>query len=287
MKTSEGLDPQARFVRIDGGDPMSSDLPQEPGAFSEHVARLVKDLCPDREVELVGVFELRINGRHLNLENLFRMVQHSAAEGGGDGVIERYLSHLIEGEAASNLPLPIDIARSRIMPRIQPESIFGHLDREMVVHQPFVNETVVLYVIDLPHLTYSITVEQMLQWGMDVEDIDQLARRNLVGYAPELEVRFVEADNGGRAAIVAEHDGYDASRLLLGDLYRRLAPHLGGSFYVATPARDTFVAVSASPDNFLGKIHEQVGRDFHRLPYPITDRFFLVTLDGIAGTVAA
>ena len=34
--------------------------------------------------------------------------------------------------------MTLDFARPRIMPRIQPDSIFEHLAREMVAHVPFV-----------------------------------------------------------------------------------------------------------------------------------------------------
>lgn len=256
-------------------------LPREPEAFSEQVCAIARRTFPDREIEIAGVFELHLNGRRIGLENLYRMVQSNPKR--GVEIVEEYFDHLMEGEEASNIPVPLDLARTRIMPRIQPESIFEHLDRELVVHQPFVNNTVVLYVMDMPHLTYSITVEQMLRWGLCVDEIDGIARENLRSYSPELEIRLVETD-GGRAAILSKRDGYDASRLLLSNLYTRLAPRLGGNFYVAAPARDTFVALSIDPPQFTAKVHQRVDRDFRRLPYPITNRYFLVTLDGVAGT---
>jgi uncharacterized protein YtpQ (UPF0354 family) len=172
------------------------------------------------------------------------------------------------------------------MPRIQPDRIFEHLDRELVVHQPFVNDTSVIYVIDMPHVTVSITVEQMLRWGMDVDEVDRHARRNLRSLTPRLEVKMVDGEDGGRAALLIEHDGYDASRLLLNDLYRALAPEMGGVFLVATPARDSFVAITSQPEDFADRMQMRVTADFKRLPYPITDRYFLVTQDGIAGTAA-
>lgn len=259
-------------------------MPHEPEAFCETVQTLLARLCPSRKVELVGTFEMLIDGRHLALENLYRMVLNDPDR--GVEIVEQFLDHLMEGEEAANLPLPFDLARPRIMPRIQPESIFQHLDSQLVVHQPFVNDTVVLYVIDMPHLTVSITVEQMLKWGTEVEEIDALARRNLAAYSEELKLRIIEAGNGGRAAVFQENDGYDASRLLLGSLHGRLAPVLGSNFLVAAPARDAFLAVTADPEEFALRIHQRVEIDYKRLPYPITDRFFLVTMDGIAGTAA-
>ena len=173
------------------------------------------------------------------------------------------------------------------MPRIQPESIFEHLDREQIAHVPFVNGTAIVFVIDLPQLTVSITTEQMVRWGLQADDLDAMARENLAHYAPDLEVRIVDSHDGGRAAIVAQQDGYDAARLLLGTMYDRLAREMKGDFYVATPSRDTFIAMSVGPDPFLGRLRQRVEEDYRRLPYPITRELFYVTRDGVAGTMAA
>ena len=133
-------------------------------------------------------------------------------------------------------------------------------------------------------MTVSITTEQLVRWGVDVEDMDILARENLARYAPDLEIQLVDSSEGGRAAIVARQDGYDAARLLLTSLHDRLAPKLKGDFYVAAPARDMFLAISIAPSVFVDRIHRRVEHDYRRLPYPITSDFFVVTRDGVAGT---
>jgi len=146
-----------------------------------------------------------------------------------------------------------------------------------------VNGTVIVFVTDLPHMTVSITTEQQLRWNISLDEMDEIARNNLNEYAPDLDVQLVESKEGGRAAIISQHDGYDAARLLLGGLYDRLAPQMGGNFYVAVPARDMFVAISANPAPFVSRLQDRVIQDFRRLPYPISPDFYLVTRDGIAG----
>jgi uncharacterized protein YtpQ (UPF0354 family) len=261
---------------------MTGNMPREPEAFTEAVAQLLRRMQPEYAVELIGPRELLVNGRRLDLDNLFRMVIQEP--GRGNEIVEHYLNQLFAGDALNGLCTSLDFARPRIMPRIQPERIFEHLSREMVAHVPFVNGTAIVFVTDLPHMTVSITTEQCLRWGLCVEELDEIARENLDAYSPEMEIQLVESKEGGRAAIVCEHDGYDAARLLLTDLHKRLAPRLGGDFYVATPARDMFVAMSQGPDPFLDRLRDRVSQDYRRLPYPISADFFLVTRDGIAGT---
>ncbi len=65
--------------------------------------------------------------------------------------------------------------RYRIMPRLQPNSIFERLDKDEAAHAPFVNDTILF----MPHATVSITVAQMNRWGISIEEHKQLARANL------------------------------------------------------------------------------------------------------------
>lgn len=257
-------------------------MPHHPEAFCEQVRAMLERMRPDLDIDLGGPNELLVDGRRLDLENLFRMVTQDPDR--GVEIVEQYLDHLFAGEAVSASAMPLEMARQRIMPRIQPETIFQRLSREQVAHIPWVNNTVLVFVIDLPHVTVSVTTEQMVRWGVAVDDLEDIARQNLAEFTPKLPFRLIEHDSGGKAAIIAEQDGYDAARLLLSGLHKSLAPHLGGDFLVATPARDVLVAVSCNPPEMVKKVHEKVAKDYRRMPYPITDRWFYVTRDGVAGT---
>jgi len=259
-----------------------SSMPREPEAFGEEVVRILKRCFPDRRAELAGPMDLVVNGKHLGLDNLFRMVQGDPEH--GVEIVENYLTRLVEGDALTGMPMSLSVARPRIMPRIQPSTIFEHLDREQVSHMTFVNDTVIVLVIDMPQMTVSITTEQMVRWGMQADDLDAIARENLASYSPELPVQLVNSAEGGRAAIVSRQDGYDAARLLLGTLHKRLSKELRGDFYVATPSRDMFVAFTCDPPAFVERLRERVNHDYRRLPYPISNDLFVVTRDGVAGT---
>ena len=262
-----------------------SQMPREPEAFSEQVLRILKRLNPAGEVDLAGPMDLVYNGRHLSLSNLYRMVCCDPER--GVEIVDEFLDRMAEGDSIGSVAMPLELARPRIMPRIQPEAIFERLDRQQVAHVPYVNGTVIVFVIDMPRLTVSITTEQVLRWGITVEDLDLWSRENLQGYTPDLKVQFIEGQDGGRAAVLSVQDGYDAARLLLGTLYERLAPELRGDFFVATPARDLFLALTSKPESFVDRLRKRANRDFRRLPYPITDDLFVVTRDGVAGTQAA
>jgi uncharacterized protein YtpQ (UPF0354 family) len=260
-------------------------LPREPEAFCEAIALIVRSKFSNQQVRTCGPLDLLVGGRHLALSNLYRMVQCDPEQ--SQAVVNEFLNGLQEGELLGEMALPLSLARGRIMPRLQHESVFERLDPMQVAHMPWVNGTVIVYVIDLPRVTVSITTEQLLRWGIDIEEVDDLARDNLARYQPELEVKLIESQDGGRAAIMSAQDGYDAARVLLAGFHERLAPQLRGDFFVATPARDVLVAMSVDPEPFVDRIRRRIRRDYRRLPYPITSDLFVVTRDGIAGTRAA
>lgn len=259
-----------------------SEMPREPEAFAELVAQLVRQMQPKADIQLTGPRELLVDGRRMDLDNLFRMVRQDPER--GSEIAGHYLEQMFASETMQIEQMPFELARDRIMPRIQPVTIFEHLNRELVAHVPFVNDTVIVFVIDLPHMTVSVTTEQVIRWGLTPDDLEPLARGNLERYQPSLHVRLIESKDGGRAAIVSEQDGYDAARLLLSGLFHRLAPQLGGDFLVAAPSRDMFVALSPEPEEFVDRLRKRVESDYRRLPYPITSDLFYVTRDGVAGT---
>lgn len=260
-----------------------SRMPDEPIQFATTVKDILIRLKPGLTVEIAGSGELIVEGRRLDLENLSRLVITDPDR--GTEIVEQYLEHLFDDETFAVSFMNWEEASPRIMPRIQPETIFEHLSRELVAHIPFVNETVIVFVIDLPNMTVSVTTDQMLRWGKTIDDLEAVARDNLDDYAPQIEFRSVTSDEGGKAVLVSLQDGYDASRLLMSDLFRTLAPEFGGDFYVATPSRDMFLAISKDDDDFVHRVNDRVETDYERLPYPITDRLFYVCRDGIAGTV--
>lgn len=261
-----------------------SHMPSDPKEFAEYVARMLRRLKPDSAIEVVSAKELFVNGGRLDLENVYRMVQHDPSR--GTEITKNYVEKAFAGEDIQLGSMTLDFAKPRIMPRIQPESIFKHLVREYVAHIPFVNDTVIVFVLDLPHVTVSITNEQLVRWKLTIEEIEGIARKNLDNYAPQLGVQIVESKEGGKAAVLRQHDGYDAARLLLTDLFNRLVDPLGGKpFYAAIPVRDVFLAYSPGPNSFVTRLGDRIEADFKKLSYPITPHPFLVTRDGIAGTM--
>lgn len=225
--------------------------------------------------------QLLVWGESVDLENLYRLVRNNPERR------EEIVAEIAKGILIAHLPDGIaclELVRSSIFPRVASDSVFDKVSRDTVAHLPFVNGTSILFMLDFPSSVISITVEDLLRWGVTIEELDQIARRNLSNRAPNLSPRIIEVKAGEFSVMLEEKDSNDAARILLPDLYSRLAPQLGGDFLVGLPTRDVFVAVRAAAWGQVRELEERIGWYFRNSAFPLSRRLFLVTRDGVAGT---
>ena len=256
-----------------------SELPKEPEAFSEQIGRLLRDRLRNAGIEITGPLELEVDQRPVDLENLYRLVRQKPDD--ADEAIDRLVDEIHHAQNIDNIELPIEAIAANVLPRICPFGFFRGRRADQMAHQLFINDTVIIYTIDINGTACPIRTEQMIHWGLTVEKLDRMARSNLATHNPELELTVFHTDDGSVAALDTG-DGYDASRLLLSRLHEQVSPELGGNFLVAIPTRDVFVAFPKESTHFIHRIQTRVRHDYRRLPYPITDDLFLVSADGIS-----
>lgn len=173
------------------------------------------------------------------------------------------------------------------MPRIQPVSIFENINPELAAHIEFVNDTVIMFVLDHEGTMTSIKTEQMIKWGVTKDDLYTAAIENLQNRELDFEIRYRETKQESRSANIHVADGYDSARLLLPSLHQRLLKTMIGlgdqSFCVWIASRDSCIIAEGHDPDLLKKIAEKVGEAFPDLPYNITTHPFILTKDGVAG----
>ena len=258
---------------------LMSHLPKEPEAFTETVARRLGKIIGAQEVRTSGPFELTINQQVVELNNLYRHLRHKPEE--AEAAIEELAEEILQAKRLSEVDLPLEAVATRVLPRICPFDYFRGRRADQMAHQLFINDTVIVYTIDLNGSACPIRTEQMIRWGLKLDKLDRMARANLAAHQPDLELTVFHTDDGSVAALDTG-DGYDASRILLSRLHEQVSPELGGNFIVAIPTRDVFVAFPKDSDQFIQRIRQRVKTDYQRLPYPITDDLFLVSADGVS-----
>lgn len=254
-------------------------VPQEPEAFTELIAKRFHQELRTADVQVSGSLELLIDGHRVDLDDLQRAVRGEEAD--ANELIQRFIDAFVSTQRLIETPLPFEVVQPKILPQIRPLERLRGMRPGFMASQPFINDTVILYMIDMKDAATPLSTEQLIKWGVDVDEIDRIARNNLASYQPELELQLFRSDDAS-AALFNTGDGYDASRLLLDQLYPKLAPELGGNFLVAIPTRDVFIAFPMEPKPFVDRLKTRIRDDFKSLPYPITSDLFLVTLDGVA-----
>lgn len=248
--------------------------------FVEQVLKLVPEKFP--LVKLARgdePFSMRVNGRVISLENIYRTTVLQPAELRRH--VERWVVELLRAaEGSPDRTGSFEQLRSRILPMILPEEAGdAHAD---TVSQPLVEGLRIAYAIDSDRTITYIPRSQFDEWEVSTDELHSAALDNLVSRSETMVASAAQDDDGKISLILFQTgDGYDASRLLLPTLHDRLREHLGSPFAAAIPTRDLLLCFRNDPET-TARVKDQVADDFQRMPHQVTDGLLLVTPDGIA-----
>ncbi|NDC39109.1 MAG: DUF1444 family protein, partial [Proteobacteria bacterium] len=245
------------FGFLKGGFHVKYD-PREPVEFSRAVAQKLKQLRPELSVSIHPPLTLGIDKGRVDLSLLAKQVQAQPEE--ASALVDAFLRSFLDFSESDVSHRPLSELLAHVMPRIRSDTALADMDS--IPHLHFGNNTVVSYVIDQPGWTVSITNSQLQECAMKVEDLHELAIRNLENKSEETEIRIVETKESSKVVFLESSDGYDSSRILLSNLWGRLSPLLGKEFYVAVPNRDILLAFECS-SAVTQRLREKTRQIFH------------------------
>ena len=249
--------------------------------FIEHVVDVVRKRFPLVKIgRSTEPFSLRMNGKAVGLENLYRSAvqrQDSSVR-----IIERWAVELLRAaEGTPDRNAAFDDVKERIMPVLLTAEHFDGAKGSMI-GQPIIEGLVVAYVIDGDRTIAHIPEPQFKRWDVSLDDVHDRSIENLVAISQSLAADAAQDETGQVNLILFQKgDGYDSSRLLLPTLHERLRGHLGSPFLAAIPNRDILICIRHD-SSILASVRGQVAQDFRTMPRQITERLFLVTADGLA-----
>lgn len=249
--------------------------------FVEQVIDLVRKRFPLVKIGRSSQpFSLRLNGKVISLENLYRSVLQK--QDAGDHMIERWAVELLRAaEGTPDRNAPFAELADRVMPVLLTREYFEAAG-EAAVGQPLVEGLYVAYVIDGDRTIAHIPMAQFKKWKIELDDLHNKAIDNLVAKSNSLQADAAQDENGQVNLILFQlGDGYDSSRLLLPTLHERLRGHLGSPFLAAIPNRDILICIR-NDSVVLDGVKAQIAQDFRTMPRQITEQLFLVTADGLA-----
>ncbi len=208
----------------------------------------------------------------LNLGNLYPLYRDGAPL---EPIVETVRQLL---SAGGETPAPgAALDRTRLMPLLKPAEFLREVERsrvETIAWRPFITDDVIVtLVIDSKESVRYVRAWEAEASGQSLDDLLETALGNLYGRTAG-DAYELDAPAGGKIFVLATQDGYDATRILLKPLLKRLAGRVKGDLVVGIPNRDFLIAFGDADPAMVASISQQVSRDAHARPYPLTDTLF-------------
>jgi len=261
----------------------SEALADPPEEFARRVLELARDKFPLLDVEAAADFQLKLGESNVNLFNFYRSYVKVP-----DKFEEIMLPALttvvqIQGWGAEQSDPPLENIRDRIMPMLYPKDVWKEQFPNFV-GQPWVGRMMVLYVVDESHAYWYIRDELLDKWGIESDELHQIALDNLEDYFEQNPMELAVAGGEGAATIVMPTgpDSYNAARLLSESFRIKLREVISSTFAVGLPGRDFFVAVGLEPAEMLTHVRQKVKEDYSRMDHPLYQELLLVSPDGVS-----
>ncbi len=259
---------------------MPADPPDE---FAQRVIQLARRKFPLLDCELTQDFQLRLGQSQVNLFNFYR--SYVQAPDKFEQMMLPALTTVVQvqewGQQQSDPPL--ESVRDRIMPMLYPEETWRE-HFPSFVGVPWVGGLMILYVVDESRAYWYIRDTLPKSWGINEEQLHEIALENLDGYFQRKPMQLAVAGGEGDPLMVmpTQPDSYNAVRLLSEPFRQKVREVVGGSFAVGIPNRDFFIVIGLESDDMLTQIREKVRGDHTEMDHPLTNELLLVTPDGVS-----
>ncbi len=245
-----------------------------PRAFTDEFARAVKAALPSSTVTAVGDLELAIsdpNGRERSLLLINAYKDYSSDPQRLGHLIRAFVAAMTQPRSGQG-----KFDSSRIVPVIKDRQWLDDqrrgfkargIEQEHLTDR-FNNELVIVYVEDDPtRMRYIMTGEDV---GIDREKMRALAIENLRRILPKIELR-----SEGDVSLLSAGGDYDASLLLIDDIWSGGQIKVNGDIVVAVPARDVLLLTGSRSRVGLKQVRELAGKFAAQGPYGLTDTLFV------------
>jgi hypothetical protein len=252
-----------------GGDNQASANPLSAAGFKDRVAAAIivgTDLQADPGFGLeVDVTEKdSLNKLSIRVGKDFG--DYRAHPERRDAVVARLVQEANTRMAAGNSDESFADARSLVLPLLKPKNVVNKLSEQPAVTR-FPGNLLVVYVVRGPDSVMVVTDGDLVRWKRPPAEINRLALANLVRETNREQPLRCE----GKLCGWASADGYDAARMIVPELRRRIVRKIGPAAY-AVPLESVFVAL---PIKLADRIRSKVVRDFVTAPNPVSPDVFV------------
>lgn len=237
---------------------------------------------PDRHYQ-VDVDGIRGDGHVIRIHALHRKVAAHPDQRGQ--ILQQFVDELAEGleqgAGTADGAETWEEAAALVLPTLKHVSYFRNEGpTAWLVRSKWLPEVRIAYALRHPGRVRFVHTEDLKRWSRTEEEIHERALSNL-GDLPWPTRPSPSTTNDGRIIAIRAGDAFEASRILHPQFHTLMRTSLGSPFLAAIPDRDTLLGFSDEP-GLQRELTRRVARDHKSSAYPITDRIFRVTPDGVA-----
>ena len=244
-----------------------------PPAFTQEFARALARTRPSANVSVAGDLKLTIKEmdglvRNIQLNNAYN--EYKLDPQRFDDLVATFSA--IFSQSASK---EAELDRTRIIPVIKDrqwlDELHNTLKAKGVAQQHladrFNDELVIVYAQDDPNRMRYLTTQE--DFGLSREELRSLAIANLKRVLPKIEMGRV-----GDVALMSAGGNYEASLLLIDDIWSSGQIQVNGDIVVAIPTRDTLLVTGSRSRSGLKLVRELTAKFKAQGPYELTDTLF-------------
>jgi len=243
-----------------------------PPAFTQEFARALARTRPSANVSVADDLKLTIREtdglvRNIQLNNSYN--EYKLDPQRFDDLVATFSAIFSQPSKEAGLD------RTRIIPVIKDRQWLDELHNTLkaggVAQQHladrFNDELVIVYAQDDPNRMRYLTTQE--DFGLSREELRSLAIANLKRVLPKIEMGRV-----GDVALMSAGGNYEASLLLIDDIWSSGQIQVNGDIVVAIPTRDTLLVTGSRSRSGLKLVRELTAKFKAQGPYELTDTLF-------------
>jgi uncharacterized protein YtpQ (UPF0354 family) len=244
-----------------------------PPAFTQEFARALARTRPSANVSVAGDLKLTIKEtdglvRNIQLNNAYS--EYKLDPQRFDDLVATFSA--IFSQSGSK---EAGLDRTRIIPVIKDRQWLDELHHTLkakgVAQQHladrFNDELVIVYAQDDPNRMRYLTTQE--DFGLSREELRSLAIANLKRVLPKIEMGRV-----GDVALMSAGGNYEASLLLIDEIWSSGQIQVNGDIVVAIPTRDALLVTGSRSRSGLKLVRELTAKFKAQGPYELTDTLF-------------
>lgn len=256
--------------------------------FKETVRSRIIAKFPDIKIKADHEFgfECEVYGQSIDLFLDSAYSEYARHPKNLDAIIDHPLQAMLQKQI--NEFVPWDEAKHRIFPSLKPKAYFDAIRKmqegdalvEGMIAFDWKNGIRIAMVLDFERSMRFVRKEELEQWGVEPEELREQALKNLASKTGPLWEPALNEARKSKIFRFAAFDGYDASRILLPDLYDRVSRVLESEkIVVIVPMRDLLMAFPYENEESNRKIKEETQRQFARGVQSVSPEIFVLTPD--------